>query len=144
MLPLIAIILGAPALAISPPLKSIFENAVSMLIIGTIAFILLQFVDAGSRFILQRQPIQQADNRHARAIFTQVTVLRKMLTALIILIAIASMLMVFDSVRHFGTAIIASAGLAGIVIGFAAQKSIATYSRVFKSLRLSRFVSTMS
>jgi small-conductance mechanosensitive channel len=36
------------------------------------------------------------------------------------------MLMVFDSVRHFGTALIASAGLAGIIVGFAAQKSIAT------------------
>ena len=37
-----------------------------------------------------------------------------------------SMLMVFESGRHFGTAIIASAGVAGIIIGFAAQKSIAT------------------
>ena len=36
------------------------------------------------------------------------------------------MLMVFESVRQFGTAIIASAGVAGIIIGFAAQKSIAT------------------
>jgi small-conductance mechanosensitive channel len=126
VLPLLAIILGAPALAISPAMKTIVQNAVSMLIIGTIAFLLLQFVDTASRFILRRQPIKSADNRHARAIFTQVTVLRKMLTALIVMITIASMLMVFESVRHFGTAIIASAGLAGVVVGFAAQKSIAT------------------
>jgi small-conductance mechanosensitive channel len=39
---------------------------------------------------------------------------------------LASMLMVFESVRQFGTAIIASAGVAGIIVGFAAQKSIAT------------------
>jgi small-conductance mechanosensitive channel len=38
----------------------------------------------------------------------------------------ASMLMVFDSVRQFGTSILASAGIAGIIIGFAAQRSIAT------------------
>jgi small-conductance mechanosensitive channel len=36
------------------------------------------------------------------------------------------MLMVFDSVRQFGASILASAGIAGIVVGFAAQKSIAT------------------
>jgi small-conductance mechanosensitive channel len=36
------------------------------------------------------------------------------------------MLMVFQSVRQLGTAMIASAGVAGIVIGFAAQKSLGT------------------
>jgi hypothetical protein len=40
--------------------------------------------------------------------------------------ALASMLMVFDSVRQFGASILASAGIAGIVVGFAAQRSIAT------------------
>jgi small-conductance mechanosensitive channel len=39
---------------------------------------------------------------------------------------LASMLMVFDSVRQFGASILASAGIAGIVVGFAAQRSIAT------------------
>jgi small-conductance mechanosensitive channel len=36
------------------------------------------------------------------------------------------MLMVFQPVRQLGTAMIASAGVAGIVIGFAAQKSLGT------------------
>jgi hypothetical protein len=36
------------------------------------------------------------------------------------------MLMVFESVRQFGASILASAGIAGIIIGFAAQRSIAT------------------
>jgi small-conductance mechanosensitive channel len=39
---------------------------------------------------------------------------------------LASMLMVFDSVRQFGASILASAGIAGIIVGFAAQRSIAT------------------
>ena len=36
------------------------------------------------------------------------------------------MLMTFESVRQLGTSILASAGIAGIVVGFAAQRSIAT------------------
>jgi small-conductance mechanosensitive channel len=36
------------------------------------------------------------------------------------------MLMVFESVRQFGASILASAGIAGIVVGLAAQRSIAT------------------
>jgi small-conductance mechanosensitive channel len=126
ILPLLAIILGAPALAISDAAKKIVQDAVSMLIIGAVGFMLLQLVDVLARFVLKRQNIEESDNRRARAIYTQVTVLRKWLSAVIVVIAVASMLMVFDSVRHFGTAIIASAGLAGVVVGFAAQKTIAT------------------
>jgi small-conductance mechanosensitive channel len=53
-------------------------------------------------------------------------VLKKIAITIIALFAIASMLMVFQSVRQLGTAMIASAGVAGIVIGFAAQKSLGT------------------
>lgn len=125
-LPLLAIILGTPALAVSPDMESVIQNAVSLLLIGTIAFILFQLVDVVATLVLQRHRIDVSDNRQARAIYTQVTVLKKIAAVVIGLFAIASMLMVFESVRRFGTAIIASAGVAGIIVGFAAQKSIAT------------------
>jgi small-conductance mechanosensitive channel len=95
-------------------------------VIGALAYLGLQLIQVGASLILQRQELSVSDNRRARAIYTQVTMLRKIVTSVVALIAIASMLMVFDSVRHFGTAIIASAGIAGIILGFAAQKSIAT------------------
>jgi len=53
-------------------------------------------------------------------------VLKKVAATAIGVFAIASMLMVFDSVRQFGASILASAGVAGVVVGFAAQRSIAT------------------
>ncbi|MEI9864995.1 MAG: mechanosensitive ion channel domain-containing protein [Limisphaerales bacterium] len=47
-----------------------------------------------------------------------------MVYAVISLFTIASILMLFQEVRQFGTSILASAGVVGIVIGFAAQKTI--------------------
>lgn len=126
VLPLIAILLGAPALAVSPQTEAIVKDAISILLIATLAYIGLQLIRVGTSLILQRQQLSVSDNRRARAIYTQVTMLRRIVTSIVALIAIASMLMVFESVRHFGTAIIASAGVAGIILGFAAQKSIAT------------------
>lgn len=126
VLPLIAILLGAPALAVSPQTETIVQHATSILVIGTLAYLGLQLIQVATSLILQRQQLSVSDNRRARAIYTQVTMLRKIVTSIVALIAIASMLMVFESVRHFGTAIIASAGVAGIILGFAAQKSIAT------------------
>ena len=125
-LPLLALILGAPALPLSPAQAQVVDHATSLLLIGVVAFILFQIVDAAATFVLKPHRIDVADNLQARAIHTQVIVLKKVAVTIIGLFTLASMLMVFDSVRQFGASILASAGIAGIVVGFAAQRSIAT------------------
>jgi small-conductance mechanosensitive channel len=126
ILPMLALILGTPALAVSAGAQQIVQNAVSLSLIGTIGFILVQFVDAMAQLVLSRYSLDVADNRVARGVYTQVMVLKKIAVGVVAVFAIASMLMVFQSVRQLGTAMIASAGVAGIVIGFAAQKSLGT------------------
>jgi small-conductance mechanosensitive channel len=126
ILPMLALILGAPALTVSAGAREILQNGVSLALIGVIGFILVQFVNAIAELVLQSHRLDVADNRAARGVYTQVTVLKKLAVGVIALSAIASMLMVFPSVRQLGTAMIASAGVAGIVIGFAAQKSLGT------------------
>jgi small-conductance mechanosensitive channel len=123
---MLALILGAPALTVSAGAREILQNGVSLALIGVIGFILVQFVNAIAELVLQSHRLDVADNRAARGVYTQVTVLKKLAVGVIALFAIASMLMVFPSVRQLGTAMIASAGVAGIVIGFAAQKSLGT------------------
>jgi small-conductance mechanosensitive channel len=126
ILPILALILGTPALAVSQSAQGMIQNAVSLVLIGTIGFLLIQFVNAIAELLLNRYRLDVADNRVARGVYTQVMVLKKIAISVIALFAIASMLMVFQSVRQLGTAMIASAGVAGIVIGFAAQKSLGT------------------
>jgi small-conductance mechanosensitive channel len=126
ILPMLALILGTPALAVSANAQQVVQNGVSLMLIATVGFILVQFVNAMAQMMLSRYRLDVADNRQARGVYTQVLVLKKMAVTVIGLIAIASMLMVFQPVRQLGTAMIASAGVAGIVIGFAAQKSLAT------------------
>jgi small-conductance mechanosensitive channel len=53
-----------------------------------------------------------------------VSVIRKIIITTVVIIATGSVLMLFDPVRQFGTSILASAGIAGIVIGFAAQRTL--------------------
>ncbi|AAM73116.1 MAG TPA: mechanosensitive ion channel protein MscS [Chlorobaculum sp.] len=62
----------------------------------------------------------------ARRITTNVSLLRKIVNVLVVILAIAGVLMTFQTVRQIGLSILASAGLAGIVIGFAAQRSLQT------------------
>ena len=125
-LPLFALMIGIPGVAIAPGLQEMFSNAASLLLIGLVAFILLQVVDAAAALVLRQHRIDVRDNLQARAIHTQVVVLKKVAVTTIGIFALASMLMIFDSARQFGASILASAGIAGIIVGFAAQRSIAT------------------
>ena len=125
-LPLLAIIMVAPVLSATPRLAEIVRNGTSLLLIGAVALALYQIVDGVARFVLTHHPLQVSDNLRARSIATQVMLLRKVAIVVLGIFTIASMLMVFDSVRQFGASILASAGIAGIVVGFAAQRSLAT------------------
>jgi small-conductance mechanosensitive channel len=125
-LPLLGLILGTPALSVSPALADVVRDTTSLLLIATVASVLAESVNATAAFVLERHRLDVSDNLQARSIYTQVVVLKKVVLTIIAIFTLASMLMVFESVRQFGTSILASAGIAGIVIGFAAQKSIAT------------------
>jgi small-conductance mechanosensitive channel len=126
VLPLLALILGVPALSFNPTLTEVLRNATSLLLIGVVAFIMFEVVNSAAAFVLSRQRLDVTDNLQARSIYTQVVVLKKVAFSIIGIFTLASMLMVFQSVRQFGASILASAGIAGIVVGFAAQRSIAT------------------
>jgi small-conductance mechanosensitive channel len=125
-LPVLALLVGAPTLAPAPLLASMLAQTASLLLIGVVAFILYQTVDTAAAFVLSRYRLDVQDNLQARAVHTQVMVLKKVALTVITIFAGASMLMVFDAARQFGASILASAGVAGIIVGLAAQRSIAT------------------
>lgn len=60
----------------------------------------------------------------ARGIATQVRVLRRVVNVTIGVVAAALMLMQWEVVKSIGVSLLASAGIAGIVLGFAAQRTI--------------------
>ena len=67
-----------------------------------------------------------ADNFQARRVHTQLRGFRNIALFLIGLATVAAVLMTFEAVRQFGVSLLASAGVAGVIIGFAAQRSIST------------------
>jgi small-conductance mechanosensitive channel len=125
-LPLLAFMIAVPVLPASPALEGVVRKGTSLLLIGVMAFLLFQLVEATAEMVIRQYRIDVSDNLKARAVHTQVMVLKKAAVVIIGIFTLASMLMVFDSARQFGASILASAGIAGIIVGFAAQRSIAT------------------
>ncbi|HEY8941169.1 MAG TPA: mechanosensitive ion channel domain-containing protein [Cellvibrio sp.] len=97
-------------------------NHITLLaIIAAVTWLGLRAVDAVQQLIYKHNPINVSDNLHARRIQTQTKVLVHTLSFLVILFGISAMLMTFPIARQFGTSLLASAGVAGLVLGFAAK-----------------------
>jgi small-conductance mechanosensitive channel len=61
-----------------------------------------------------------------RIVQTKFQLIQRILNSFIILATIATILMTFESIRNLGTTLLASAGILGVVLGIAAQKSLGT------------------
>jgi len=70
---------------------------------------------------LRRFKLDSEDNLLARKHITQSRILERIARTLIVLLTLAAALMTFDSVRQFGVGLLASAGVAGVVMGLALQ-----------------------
>ena len=123
--PVVGLIFALPMIGLPPDFAGVVAKGSSILIIGAVAYILVQAVTLVEQAVLARYDITAADNLQARKVYTQVHVLSKTVYVIIGLFTIASVLMLFEEVRRFGTSLLASAGVVGIIVGFAAQRTIA-------------------
>jgi small-conductance mechanosensitive channel len=102
------------------------KQTLSLLLIGAIAWLIIQLIYVFEDIVLSQFKMDVADNLRGRQIHTQIQILKKVVVVVVTILALATILMTFDKVRHLGTSILASAGIAGIIVGLAAQRSIAT------------------
>jgi small-conductance mechanosensitive channel len=124
MVPVVGIILALPVLGLPVEYSGLVAKGTSILLIVAVALISFQAVGLGEKVVMMRFDIGVADNLRARKIQTQLQVISKTLYILIGLFTVASILMLFEEVRRLGTSILASAGVVGVILGFAAQKTI--------------------
>lgn len=120
-LPLLVLI---PALEATPLEGRWLDQSLRLLHIGLTAcfiWLLVRAVAAGEQAILRDNPMEVADNLAARRIQTQTRVLSRVLMGAIILVGASMVLLTFPMVRQIGTALLASAGIIGLVAGIAAK-----------------------
>jgi len=106
--------------------QTIISDILNISLIATFAWLLVSTVNIIRASMLSRYEIDVANNLHARKVHTQFKLLGNILKFVIVIIAIGLALMTFDGIRQFGVSLLASAGIAGIILGFAAQRLIAT------------------
>jgi small-conductance mechanosensitive channel len=97
------------------------RHGLHLLVIFTAVWVTLRACMAVGRAVIELNPADIADNLGARRIQTQTQVLVRCMNVLIVLIGLAAALMTFPGVREIGASILASAGIMGLIAGFAAR-----------------------
>lgn len=121
----VILLVGFTFIELPEELKDKLVKILSLLLIVTITWLSIRLVNILKNFFLISYDITKKDNLRERRIATQFKIFERFIIVTILLIAISSGLMLFEKIRQLGVNILASAGIAGIIIGFAAQKSIA-------------------
>ena len=116
----IAIGVVGPQVGFGPEASAVLAQvsaAIAVLIIGWIALIAVDVVARRSTASLK---LDAEDNLAARKQVTQVRLLQQAAKVVLILLTGALVLSMFDAVRSFGVSLLASAGAAGLILGYAA------------------------
>jgi len=103
------------------------KQVISLFFIGLLSWLVIKSTYVLDDYVLSRFRVDEKDNLRARKIHTQLKVLKRIVIIVVCILALGTMLMTFEKVRQLGTTILASAGIIGIVVGMAAQRTIGTF-----------------
>lgn len=113
-----------PARRLDEDVDAIVEQALVLVIIAALTWLALGLLRAGEIAALEPRQDVGTDDLRARRVRTRVTVMRRVGSALAIVVGLSTALLTFESARALGTSLLASAGLLGLVVGVAAQPSL--------------------
>ena len=116
-----ALAIALPTVPVDSDTETVLGKMLVLATIGLIGWIALTVLQIAANLYLLRWRLDVEDNLLARKHITQVRILVRALDTVIVLLTVGFALMTFDSVRQFGVSLFASAGVAGVVFGLAAQ-----------------------
>ena len=123
--PMIAVYFAVPLISTTrPEVLTFIGNLLTVLLTVFVAWSLIRLTSVAEDVVVSWYDVGTSDNLRARQIHTQLQIVKKIVVVLISVLGLATVLMNFDTFRELGAGLLASAGLAGLVIGLAAQKTL--------------------
>jgi small-conductance mechanosensitive channel len=119
--PVVTVLMALPLAHFSPAPGAFLYHSALIVLIATLGWTCIRFFDAWRDTLEARHRLDVVDNLMARRVITQVTILRRIALALVLIASVSAMLMTFPEVRAVGATLFASAGVAGLLLGFAAR-----------------------
>ncbi|MGH9728766.1 MAG: mechanosensitive ion channel family protein [Candidatus Acidiferrales bacterium] len=126
ILPLLAVLVALPTVPLPERLSAILEHVVGLGLIASIAWLVILFSQIVSDILGARYRMDVEDNLVARRIQTQFQVLHRVVVIVVTVVTLSIMLMTIPAIRHIGESLLASAGLAALIVGMAMKPTLSS------------------
>jgi small-conductance mechanosensitive channel len=114
-----------PGTGLGPPARGPIRHVLVLAAIVSCAWLAARVLTLLVDTSFARYATERRDPARVRRVRTQTAVLRSLSDAAIAVVALAAALMTFPGVRAIGASLLASAGIVGLVVGVAAQSTLA-------------------
>jgi small-conductance mechanosensitive channel len=119
--PLMAALIAIPDLTFPADVDTVLVKLTAVGTVVAVAWTIIASIGLYTDLMKRRYSLADADNLRARQVETRINILARSAVIVTVILAFALAAMAFPSVRALGTTLLASAGVAGIVIGIAAR-----------------------
>jgi small-conductance mechanosensitive channel len=131
-MPMLALNFLLPLMKMRSDVAQTLNKTTEILLAITFANVLIGAVYVFEDYVYHTFNIDKADNLKERKIRTQLQFIRRLAVSLIIVLTICAILLSFNNLRKIGTGLLTGVGVGGIIIGFAAQKSLGNFLAGFQ------------
>jgi len=122
---LLALVLVMPRVRLPFVWNETIQHGALIVLIILVGWTVVLLTDHFGERAVRRFRIDTDDNLAARKYVTQVRVLRRAVNIIVVIATIGAVLLTFESVQRYGVSLFASAGAAGLILGFAARPVLA-------------------
>ena len=130
---LLAVIAILPGLDIREDIRTIVGHLLSLSLTAAFGWLAFSLTRTIKDVITARYDLDAADNLRAREVHTRVEMMQRVWGVIIVAVTVSVLMMAIPGVRQIGITLFASAGIAGIVVGFAARPVL---SNIFAGIQL--------
>jgi small-conductance mechanosensitive channel len=120
-LPLLAALIAIPNLTFPRDVGALLVKLAAVASVIAIGWAIVASIGLYTDLMKRRYSLADEDNLRARQVETRIDILARSAITVVVLVSAALAAMAFPSIRAVGTTLLASAGVAGIVIGIAAR-----------------------
>lgn len=124
LLVLLVLMTGMQAVSLGPIVEKWWTIGSRMALAALVGWLALRLLAAFRNVVEDRNDLSAEDNLMARRRTTRVRILNRIAQVVIVFLTISFMLLAIPSVRAVGVTLVASAGLAALAVGAAAQPAL--------------------
>lgn len=126
-LPVLVFNMVLPFMELERKPMAVLSKIVEINLIISFGFMLMGFVKVFEDYMVHLYDLKKEDNLRERKMRTQLQFVRKLAISTIMVLTLCAVLLSFDNLRKIGAGLLTGVGVGGIIVGFAAQRSLSNF-----------------